>query len=62
MKIRHLEKVEHIDKDCFVSPVVIMVENDKSVQDHIRFKKVKRQLLKNQTKFRYQIPETEQRN
>ena len=31
-KTGHLEKVKHVDKDCFVSPVVITVKNDKSVK------------------------------
>ena len=28
----HLEKVNNVDEDCFVSPVVITVKNDKSVK------------------------------
>ena len=28
----HLEKVKHVDEDCFVSPVVITVKSDKSVK------------------------------
>ena len=32
MKSRHLEKVKNVDEDCFVSPVVITVKNDKSVK------------------------------
>ena len=32
IKTGHLEKVKHVDKDCFVSPVVITVKNDKSVK------------------------------
>ena len=32
MKTGHLEKVKHVDEDCFVSPVVITVKNDKSVK------------------------------
>ena len=30
IKTRHLEKVKHVDKDCFVSPLVITVKIDKS--------------------------------
>ena len=32
MKTGHLEKLKHVDEDCFVSPVVIMVKSDKSVK------------------------------
>ena len=32
MKSGHLEKVKHVDEDCFVSPVVISVKSDKSVK------------------------------
>ena len=32
MKSGHLEKVKHVDEDCFVSPVVITVKSDKSVK------------------------------
>ena len=32
MKTGHLEKVNHVDEDCFVSPVAITVKNDKSVK------------------------------
>ena len=32
MKTGHLEKVKHVDEDCFVSPVVITVKNYKSVK------------------------------
>ena len=32
IKTGHLEKVKHVDEDCFVSPVVITVKNDKSVK------------------------------
>ena len=32
IKPGHLEKVKHVDEDCFVSPVVITVKNDKSVK------------------------------
>ena len=32
MKSGHLEKVNYVDEDCFVSPVVITVKSDKSVK------------------------------
>ena len=32
IKVGHLEKVNNVDEDCFVSPVVITVRNDKSVK------------------------------
>ena len=32
MKSGHLEKLKHVDEDCFVSPEEITVENDKSVK------------------------------
>ena len=32
IKAEHLEKVKNVDEDCFVSPVVITVKNDKSVK------------------------------
>ena len=32
IKTGHLEKVKHVDEDCFVSSVVITVKNDKSVK------------------------------
>ena len=32
MESGHLEKVKHVDEDCFISPVVITVKNDKSVK------------------------------
>ena len=32
IKTRHPEKVKHVDEDCFVSPVVITVKNNKSVK------------------------------
>ena len=31
-KSGHLEKVKHVDEDCFISPVAITVKNDKSVK------------------------------
>ena len=31
-KSGHLEKVKHVDEDCFISPVVLTVKNDKSVK------------------------------
>ena len=32
MKSGHLEKVKHVDEDCFVSPVVITVKSDNTVK------------------------------
>ena len=32
MKTGHLEKLKRVDEDCFVSPVVITVKNDKSIK------------------------------
>ena len=32
IKARHLDKVNNVDGDCFVSPVVITVKKDKSVK------------------------------
>ena len=32
IKARHLEEINNVDEDCFVSPVVITVKNDKSVK------------------------------
>ena len=32
IKSGHLEKINDLDEDCFVSPVVIYVESDKSVR------------------------------
>ena len=32
MKTGHLEKINDMDEDCFVSPVVITVKSDKSVK------------------------------
>ena len=32
IKTGHLEKVKHVDENCFVSPIVITVKNDKSVK------------------------------
>ena len=32
IKTGHLEKVKHVDEDCFVSPMVITVKNDKRVK------------------------------
>ena len=32
IKTGHLEKMKHVDEDCFVSPVVLTVKNDKSIE------------------------------
>ena len=34
IKSGHLEKINNVDEDCFVSPVVITVKSDKSVKEH----------------------------
>ena len=39
----HLEKINDVDEDCFVSPVVITI-SDKSVKKRTRFTKTQRQL------------------
>ena len=32
----HLERVQKVDEDCFVSPVVLTLKNDKSVKTALR--------------------------
>ena len=41
IKTGHLETVKHVDEDCFVSPVVITVKNDKSVKIALDSRKLK---------------------
>ena len=41
IKCGHLVKVKDVDGDCFVSPVVITLKNDKSVKMSIRFTEIK---------------------
>ena len=40
-KSGHLEKVKDLDEDCFISPVVITVKNDKSVKNSSRLPEIK---------------------
>ena len=42
IKAGHLEKVNNVDEDCFVTPVVITVKNDKLVKDSTRLPEIKR--------------------
>ena len=46
MKSRHLEKVKHVDEDCFVSPVVITVRSDKSVKKALDYRKLNDSCMK----------------
>ena len=46
MKTGHLEKVKHVDEDCFVSPVVITVKTDKSVKIALISKKLNHSCIK----------------
>ena len=39
IKTGHLEKVKNVDEDCFVSPVIITVKNDKSLKIALDSKK-----------------------
>ena len=48
MKSGYLEKVKHVDEDCFVSPVVITVKSDNSVE-RFRLTKLERQLYQSPT-------------
>ena len=56
MKSGHLEKLKHVDEDCFVSPVVITVKSDKSVKIHID----SRNLNDSCIKVRPQLPNMEE--
>ena len=40
IKSGHLEKINDVDEDCFVSPVVITVKSDKSSENSARFKEI----------------------
>ena len=42
IKEGHLEKVNNVDENCFVTPVVITVKNDESVKDSTRLPEIKR--------------------
>ena len=46
IKTRPLEKMKHIDEDCFVSPVVITVKNDKSIKIAIDSRKLNDSCIK----------------
>ena len=45
-KTGHLEKVKHVDEDCFLSPVVFTVKNDKSVKIAIDSRKLNDSCIK----------------
>ena len=45
-KSGHLEKVKHVDEDCFISPVVITVKNDKSVKIALDSRKLRYSCIK----------------
>ena len=46
IKAGHLEKVNIVDEDCFVSPVVIPVKNDKSVKIALDSRKLNESCIK----------------
>ena len=46
IKAGHLEKVNNVDEDCFVSPVVITVKNDKSVKISLDSRKLNDSCIK----------------
>ena len=46
IKTGHLEKVNNVDEDCFVSPVVITVKNDKSVKIALDYGKLNDSCIK----------------
>ena len=46
IKTGPLEKMKHIDEDCFVSPVVITVKNDKSIKIAIDSRKLNDSCIK----------------
>ena len=50
LKSQHLEKIKDYDKDCFVWPVVLTVESDKS-KNSTQFQKIKRGLHQNETTY-----------
>ena len=56
LKTGHLEKVKHVDEDCFVSPVVITVKNDKSVKIALDPRKLNDSCIK----IRPQMPNMEE--
>ena len=52
-KSGHLERVKQIDEDCFVSPVVITVKNDKSVKSALDSQKLNDSCIKVRPHMRY---------
>ena len=46
IKAGHLEKVKNVDEDCFVSPVVITIKNDKPVKQTLDSRKVNDSCIK----------------
>ena len=52
-KSGHLERVKQIDEDCFVSPVVITVKNDKSVKSALDSRKLNDSCIKVRPHMRY---------
>ena len=56
IKSGHLEKVKDVDEDCFVSPVVITVKNDKSVKIALDQRKV----IDSSIKMRRHMPNMEE--
>ena len=49
IKTGHLQKLKHVDEDCFVSPVVITVKNDKSVKIALDSRKLNDSCIKIQS-------------
>ena len=45
-KIVHRESVNHVDEDCFVSPVVITLKNDKPVKTALDSRKLNDSCIK----------------
>ena len=56
IKSGHLEKVKDVDEDCFVSPVVITVKNNKSVKIALNSRKLNDSCIK----MRQHIPNMEE--
>ena len=56
IKTGHLEKAKHVDEDCFVSPVVITVKNDKSVKIALDSRKLNDSCIK----IRLHMPNVEE--
>ena len=72
IKTGHLEKVNNVDEDCFVSPVVITVKNDKSVKIALDSRKLNDSCIKRRphmpnmeellNQYRWKLHETEHYN